>query len=472
MERDRGEQRLAAAHAAAMPAAWDLDAATGVLLTSEAFRRLHGWRADRPMAFEGLTASIVEEDAAWARALARKEFELLPQSVSYRIRSGDAIRWIRTTIEIARDATTGEWLGATGIAQDITEIAQATQLLRESDERLRLAIEAGRMAVWEVELATGQLTQSPELNVLLGLPPEARPTLWDVRELYAPGEIERLERDGVTLEAVRNRSAQGGYSSRTEAQSERGDRTQMQAEFSLITPAGTHKRLLLRAQYAPRPRDHAMVTGVLVDVTEQARARDRLAIVARELRHRVKNTIAVVKALAAQTFRSHEDPREGLDSFAGRLQALALATDAILDEDLERTDLLVLTSKILSPYVKSDAPNIRIEGEPIPLTAKQASALGMVLHEFGTNAIKYGALSVAEGRVALTWSKRIDADRVDITWEEIGGPIVSAPSRQGFGSRLVAALVAGDLKGSLNTQFERTGFRADMSIPVGDAFER
>lgn len=458
---------MADALAAASPAIWDWDAATGAFLASEAFLRIHGFPPQSSISLDDFIACILGADAGWASALARQDLTL-PATVRYRIRRADdgGIRWMRSRLTPAFAGTGSDVVAVTGIAEDVTEIEQATQSLAESERRLRLAVEAGRMAVWEVDLDTGQLAQSRELNALLGLPPTARPALSDVRKLYAPGELERLTRDGVTREVVRERAAQGHYSRREDGPHAMQDRTQLQAEFSLITPAGVSKRLMLRAQYALVGEERQTITGVLVDLTEQAHARERLAVVARELRHRVKNTLSIAQALATQTFRNHTDVNAALEDYGARLRALGSATDSMLTEDVDETDLHTLAHKITGPYREPSGSNLRIEGEAIALSAKSAAAVGMVLHELSTNAVKYGSLSASPGHVALTWRRVEPGHVVEMKWTESGGPPVREPQRLGFGTRLVRSLVSRDLGGTFDVLYAATGLRATITFDV------
>src|SRR6185295_4936291 len=145
--------------------------------------------------------------------------------------------------------------------------------------------------VWEVDLETGTVTNSPALNLLFGFPKDATPSFDELRSRYAPGEVDRLAREGATLEEVRQRYAKGELRPRHEERSSGADdRTQVQAELSIIVPSGERKNLLYRAQYAYSLEGRPRITGLLVDITDRKIAEERLAVVARELQHRVKNS--------------------------------------------------------------------------------------------------------------------------------------------------------------------------------------
>jgi two-component sensor histidine kinase len=371
------------------------------------------------------------------------------------------IRWISSCVEIVANSD-GDHLAYTGVIEDVTTEHLAAIALRESEERLRLAMEAGKMAVWEVDLAEGSITQSPELNMLYGLPPDAKPTFEDIRKLYAPGELERLATEGVTLEEVRKRSARGVYTPRPEG-APLADRTQIQAEVSIITPGGVRKRLLLRAQYKLNAKGHPQVTGVKVDITERRHFEERLALLARELQHRVKNSLAVAQSLALQSFRGKTDFATAAESFSARMRALAMAADMVLETETPGARMLGLVEKITSPYRANDRDPFVFDGEDFQLPARSTTAISLALHELCTNAAKYGALSVEDGRVSILWTR--DGEQIHMRWKETGGPATDPPSRKGFGTRLLES-IAREVRGTISIAFESDGVACQITFPL------
>ena len=317
------------------------------------------------------------------------------------------------------------------------------------------------MAVWEVDLERSKITNSPELNLLFGLSPDATPTFEDIRALYAPGEEQRLATEGATLEEVRARSARGEYEPRRKG-APIADRTQIQAEVSIITPAGIPKRLLLRAQYKLMADGRPQITGVLVDITERKRSEERLAIVARELEHRVKNSLSIVQALAIQTFRHERDVAAAIRSFSGRVEALSAATDLIVEGGTPEADLDDIVNRITKPYRVGGEDCFVVEGGKVRLPARMATAIGMALHELCTNAIKYGALSNGSGRVFIMWQRT--GGYLVIEWREQGGPGVATPDRQGFGTRLLKSVVRGELGGSVKLDYNAAGVSCQIKV--------
>jgi two-component system, chemotaxis family, CheB/CheR fusion protein len=161
----------------------------------------------------------------------------------------------------------------------------------------------------------------------------------------------------------------------------------------------------------------------MVDLTERKRGEQERELLARELSHRVKNILAVVQSLATQTdhSRSVEEFRE---TFIGRLSALARAHSLLLEGQWRGTDLKELVEQALQAYRVDDPEVIHVEGKSVALSPAQGLGLSLILHELGTNAVKYGALSRAGGGVHVAW--RVEESsrgrRVHLRWQEHGGP--------------------------------------------------
>jgi len=156
----------------------------------------------------------------------------------------------------------------------------------------------------------------------------------------------------------------------------------------------------------------------------------------RELSHRVKNTLSVVQAIARQTFGKFVPP-EALETYSLRVRALAGAYDTLLAEDWESGDIHDVVDRAISPHHDPNDDRFKIEGPEISLPPAAVVALTLVIHELATNAAKYGALSDLAGHVAITWSIG-DGNIITLNWQEHGGPIVSAPEKEGFGTKVIS----------------------------------
>ncbi|WP_299642009.1 HWE histidine kinase domain-containing protein [Devosia sp.] len=457
--------KLSLAVEAMSPAVWVWEAASRQFLASASLAALYGKGAALDLE-EFLECTHPGDRPVWQQVFEGTGDGDPPKRILYRVGNGSlgSYRWLSADITASSDASGGRTL--VGVVHDASAEHEAHRALVESDERLRLAMEAGKMAVWDVDLQSGSLTPSRQLNVLLGLPLTAEPSVVDVRKLYAPGEFERLQSEGVTYERLRDREVQGGDGARRDwAAFPEPSRTHLQAEFRLITPAGESKTLVLRGQYV-RPFDGGgtRLTGMLIDVTERKIIEDRLALSVGELQHRLKNHLMITGAIATQTFRAGADINAALEAFNGRLRALGTATELMLQASSSNPSLPALMNNVLAPFRATEVDRFELSGEDVPIPAPLVSGVTMVVHELATNAVKYGGLSVPAGRVSLTWESR--GGLLQICWRETGGPMVVAPTRRGFGSRLISGAVPG---GTIEVDYAPSGVVCRISVPRGEA---
>ena len=193
-----------------------------------------------------------------------------------------------------------------------------------------------------------------------------------------------------------------------------------------------------------------------------------------EMKHRIKNSLALVGAIASQTFRQPRPVQDSLEAFTARLKSMALAQDVLTQGDGDGASLHLLVSRALEPYRQQDAPDrIAISGPEIWIGGRRSTSLTMALHELATNAMKYGALSIGAGRVTVRW--RIEEvvsgiGHLHIEWREHGGPRVTPPKQRGFGSRLVERGLAADFGGETQIAFEPDGVVCEItaSLEGGD----
>jgi len=220
-----------------------------------------------------------------------------------------------------------------------------------------------------------------------------------------------------------------------------------------------------------RDADNNFLYGVRIvqDVTQRKDAEERQKLLVDELNHRVKNTLATVQSLASQTARSTSSSEAFREAFEGRLIMLSHAHDQLTRRHWRSADLRDMVQAATAPYAGDAHDRIAIEGEDVMLNPRAALALGLTLHELATNAAKYGGLSVSAGRVRVRWRVvrgRLHPPLLWIEWAEHGGPPVSVPERQGFGSRFIEGSVATELRGAARLHFEPAGLRCTIEIPV------
>jgi PAS domain S-box-containing protein len=202
--------------------------------------------------------------------------------------------------------------------------------------------------------------------------------------------------------------------------------------------------------------------GTNTDITERLQAEEQRTLLINELNHRVKNTLATVQSLAMQTLRADDQNKETLALFNSRLAALSRAHDILTNENWKGAQLRQIVDQSVAPFRTTD--RIDVGGPDARVSPKQALALSIALHELGTNALKYGALSNEAGRVLLAWS--VEGGALHMNWREDGGPPVATPTRSGFGTRLIERSLANDLGGEARILYLPAGVVAQMTTPL------
>ena len=202
------------------------------------------------------------------------------------------------------------------------------------------------------------------------------------------------------------------------------------------------------------------------DITEQKRREEQIGLLAREADHRTKNLLALAQATVHLT--NGETAAELKVAIEGRLRALANAHTLLAQSRWAGADLRNLALEELSPYCAADddedSSRARIEGPSLTLEQQPAQAIALALHELTTNAVKYGALSVPSGRIALTWRLQ-SVNRLAVRWVETGGPQVTPPTRQGFGTRVMTRICE-QLNGALKFDWRADGLICDITIDI------
>jgi two-component sensor histidine kinase len=183
-----------------------------------------------------------------------------------------------------------------------------------------------------------------------------------------------------------------------------------------------------------------------------------------ELRHRIKNLLAIVQAVANQTLRSGRSIEEARKALDGRLAAMGKAVDMLLHTGWTEADLKTLIGRAL---VHVGRP-VGFEGPPVTVGADAAMALTLVFHELESNSIKYGALASDQGSVAIDWSLAPGAggDWLKLEWRERDGPPCVTPSHQGFGSRMISNLLGGRFGAVAETEYRPDGLNWRLSAPL------
>ncbi len=204
----------------------------------------------------------------------------------------------------------------------------------------------------------------------------------------------------------------------------------------------------------------------LVD-RERRVAQESQALLVAELHHRVKNVLAVVSSLVRQSQQEVSSIGLFADNLQSRLQALATAHDQLTRSHWQAAPLRTLLEAEARAWIDTASERFRLSGPPVMVAARAYQTLALVLHEMMTNAAKYGALSVAEGTLAITWTLE---DDLVITWSEAGGPPVSPPTRRGFGTIVTEQSIAFELNGTASIDYRGEGIQARFTVPAALAF--
>ena len=207
--------------------------------------------------------------------------------------------------------------------------------------------------------------------------------------------------------------------------------------------------------------------GAVRDISDRKRAEENQQLLVRELNHRVKNTLANVQAIVQQTLRTAQDPTEFVARFSGRIQSLARVHSLLTDASWRGTDLRHLIRDQLLMGATDEA-RLAASGPSVYFDPQRAVHVALLLHELGTNSVKYGSLSTSNGRVTVSW--KVVNEILNLEWTERGGPAVAAPRKRGFGTTLIERIADGS-GGSAQMIFEPTGvtWKISLVLPSSDA---
>ncbi|GEP09223.1 sensor histidine kinase [Methylobacterium gnaphalii] len=455
----RAEQNRDAVIAAGL-GEWRWEAAHGQVSLSRRAGEILGYPAGRSARWATMQTGFFPGDyqrihQAVTAALARRapwEFE------SRFVRGSDGVEIAISVRGQPIYGADGTLSGMVGIVRNVTQRIEAQRALREREQRLRVATSLAALgifewhllddaAIWENERMfeifgrrqeEGGIGKGEFLNTILH--PEDRVK---VRRQITKA----LRQDGVLHVAGRIRHFETGAWRNIE----------MAGRFERDAPGQLPTRLI----------------GVVADVTDRRQAQERQSLLIRELHHRVKNTLATVQAIVGSTARTATSIDSFYEAFVGRIKSLS-HTHSVLTEDTWQTaSLHGLLVNELMPYLGTDeaeglGSRVSLDGPEVDLPSDIAVPIGMAIHELTTNAAKYGALSTRQGRISVSWSIMPggEAGILHFAWRESDGPPVTAPSRQGFGSRLLQRVLTTQVQARVQSEYPSEGFRLVMQAPL------
>lgn len=331
--------------------------------------------------------------------------------------------------------------------RDIRERKRAEAALRDSEQRLLATYEHAPIGIAEVNWEGRFLRVNEQFCALTGYTREE--LLKRTFEEITHPDDRALDNDQFGCQM---RSEIEGYRLEKRYIHEQGHEVWVGLSCSTVIDAER------RPLYAVR---------VVRNISERKRAEQHRELLINELNHRVKNTLAIVQAVTAQTLRTSDDPLAARDAITARLASLARAHDVLTRESWEGANLAEVVERALETYQEADGARVRARGPGVRLPPAVTLSLSMALHELGTNATKYGALSNDDGHVEIEWEVVGHEDsRVLFSWREIDGPPVVPPTRKGFGTRLIERMLAAETGGEARVSFETNGVTCVMELPL------
>ncbi|MEI9852580.1 MAG: PAS domain S-box protein [Sphingomonas sp.] len=446
----KGEETLRLATESAGMATWELDLETMEGAWSpNRFDLLGLPRApDLRGTVDDWLARIHPADIDMARDAVHRAFEQgVPYTIEYRIVRADSgeEHWLqshgrRIDYEDARPSR------FVGISFDVTERKRAEDELRASEARFRTIFEQANDFLITTTLEQVVTSVNPAVLEALGYA-EAEVIGRSVSEFMDPDQY------AISRAALAQKLARGGTTRLTLSVRARDGRELVWETNSRLTtdergnPTGLH--------------------AIGRDVTEAKRAEAHLRLLVDELNHRVKNTLAIVQGIAQQTFKSGVEPVAARHAFEGRLAALSDAHNLLTREHWGAVSMARIIDDAVRPH-GGEAGRFALDGPDLPIAPKTAISLALAIHELATNAVKHGALSRPEGRVAIRWARSGGdaATRLHLVWSEQGGPPVRTPAKRGFGTRMIERGLAAELGGSVRIAFEPGGLVCTVDAPL------
>ena len=339
-----------------------------------------------------------------------------------------------------------------GVVRDITEERAIMDELMVAQTNLATALEAANLGIFQSDFIKNTSRWDRRAVMLFGADVEGAQL--GEREIFESIHPDDYEQVMAAIQRSMDPEGDGEYKADHRIRGVDG-------EFRWIGVRGKTEFGVHKGERAPLYQ-----RGVVFDRTEDKMREEQSALHVREMNHRVKNTLSLVTSIMNQTLRSSEDLDDFREKFSGRVGAISSVHSIIVDGTSTPARLRDLIESQVQPYVPDTGDCLEVEGEPVLLTAERARALGLVLHELATNASKYGALSVAEGKVRIGWARVSEEghDFVDIRWEESGGPAVTPPERTGFGSKLIESLLGKSDGSFANMDYLPGGVQVHMRV--------
>jgi PAS domain S-box-containing protein len=322
-----------------------------------------------------------------------------------------------------------------------------TQRLLESEQRRTLALAAAQMGSWQWDSVSDKYHWDAGLCRIFGVDASFTPTSASIRPLVQPDDWAKLD------ELMQKLLSGVGETHHIEFRIRRADG---KIRWCIGSAASTLNEATGATQ----------ISGVVLDISDRKADEDRQALLAREVDHRAKNALALVQALVRLTRATSME--EFVAAVEGRILSLSRVHSILSQSRWEGADLASLLRDELGPFDLADKARIALEGPDVLLDSSTAQTLALALHELATNTAKYGALSAPSGRLSVSW--QLQGRELIIRWNERGGPAVSPPTRQGFGTSAIVAGVKHQQGGDVRFDWNEPGLDCTIRLPLKGAF--
>jgi len=322
--------------------------------------------------------------------------------------------------------------------------------LRESEQRLRFALNAAQLGWWEYDPLTRVISGDSRFKEIFDLE-DQEVTMDQIMKRVFPDDVARVRAMFATDSATAKPSAISFGIERKDGQ----ERWLEVHELAYFQSAGRHCRAV-------------HMVGTIADITERKENAEKAHLLTREINHRAKNMLSVVNAIAHQIcFAGH--PELFAERFSQRIEALSANQDLLIRNEWKGVDVGNLVRAQLAHFADLIGSRIDVKGPKLLLRGPSAQAIGLALHELATNAGKYGALSTDTGRIDIRWG--CDGDSLTMSWIEHDGPPVTVPERRGFGTTVSTSMTERSLDGTVQLEYPRSGVVWRLTCPLASVLE-
>ncbi len=451
----RSEERLSLAlSASGIVGIWDWDLVSNLVTADRRFAEMYGVDPDLAAAgapIETYVAGVHPDDRELVTerinaALAARA----PYRAEYRLQNGSGeVRWVLATgtVVVAPD---GKPMRLAGVSVDITDNKAAEQRLAESEAKFRAIADSMPQMVWSTLPNGFHDYYNARWYEYTGVPPGSTDGEgWN--DMFHPDDQERAWTSW-------RHSLETGEP--------------YQIEYRLKHHSGEYRWTLGRAMPIVDADGKILRWfGTCTDIHETKLAAEEREIVAQELSHRIKNIFSVLNGIVSLSARTYPDLKPLAETLRARISALGVAHDFVRPHSSASqpttggTTLKGLLETLVAPYRNEGDDRFAVIGSDAAIDDRSATPIALLFHELATNSAKYGALAQRDGRITVTMKS--SEDTLLVEWKELSeGATVTPPIREGFGSRLIALSVEGQLSGQLTRRWESDGLRVEIEIPL------